>query len=46
MEAHGGSIRVEAGTSGGSVFVLTLPLTVEDEGVLVQPGAQTEEPRD
>jgi two-component system, NtrC family, sensor histidine kinase KinB len=43
MEAHGGSIRVEAGASGGSVFVLTLPLPEEREGLPVQPGAQTEE---
>jgi NtrC-family two-component system sensor histidine kinase KinB len=27
MEAHGGSIWAEAGTNGGSVFVLTLPLS-------------------
>jgi NtrC-family two-component system sensor histidine kinase KinB len=30
MEAHGGSIRAEAGPSGGSVFVLTLPVISEN----------------
>jgi NtrC-family two-component system sensor histidine kinase KinB len=40
MEAHGGSIRVEAGPGGGSVFVLTLPFVEENIEALTQPGAQ------
>jgi NtrC-family two-component system sensor histidine kinase KinB len=37
MEAHGGSIRVEAGSSGGSVFVLTIPIVLEKNMRQVEP---------
>lgn len=30
VEAHGGSIRMEAGRTGGSVFIVTLPVTQRD----------------
>jgi NtrC-family two-component system sensor histidine kinase KinB len=46
MEAHGGGIRAEAGANGGSVFVLTLPLSGENGGPLAQPAVQTGELQD
>jgi NtrC-family two-component system sensor histidine kinase KinB len=41
IEAHGGSIRAEAGTSGGSVFVLTLPAKAENNEAQAQAEVQT-----
>jgi NtrC-family two-component system sensor histidine kinase KinB len=41
MEAHGGSIRAEANPNGGSVFVLTLPLIMENSRALAQPETHT-----
>jgi NtrC-family two-component system sensor histidine kinase KinB len=42
MEAHGGNIRAEAGASGGSVFVLTLPVIVEEDKPQAQTGIRAE----
>jgi NtrC-family two-component system sensor histidine kinase KinB len=41
MEAHGGSIRAEAGPSGGSVFVLTLPVAMDNKALFARAGTQT-----
>ena len=41
MEAHGGSIRAEAGSSGGSVFVLTLPVMAENNEAQAQAEVRT-----